>query len=267
VRADHANINPWRRKFARRVHPALWLCAAAGILVAFGAPADVLNPGDLFQRGTQAYVAGKYDDAAKMFQDAAAAAPSVGTLQNLGNAEWERGWTGPAMLAWERAAWLDPHDANARSNLRFARKAAQLDAPDLAWYEVCSTWLPVNDWAWLAAGSFWLAVAMLLAPPALRWRRADWYQGAAAAGFAIFLLTLPALGGVHTRSKIGIVLSSETPLRLTPTADAQVLTRAPAGETARLERERGGYVYIRTAGAAGWVERGQFGLVSGGSGS
>ena len=90
--------------------------------------------------------------------------------------------------------------------------------------------------------------------PTKRWRKADWHQGVAAAGFAIFLLTIPALAGVHTRSKLGIVLGKDTPLRLTPTYEAQVLTKMPAGESARVERERGDYVFIRTSAAAGWVE-------------
>jgi hypothetical protein len=103
---------------------------------------------------------------------------------------------------------------------------------------------------------------MVMLPSLLRWRKADWHQGVAAAGFAIFLLTIPALAGVQTRSKIGVVLTKETPLRLTPTSEAQILTRLPAGESARLERERGQYVFIRTSAAAGWIERAQLGLIA-----
>jgi hypothetical protein len=69
---------------------------------------------------------------------------------------------------------------------------------------------------------------------------------------------------VQTRSKLGVVLARETPLRLTPTKEAQVLTKLPAGDIGRMERERGNYLYIRTGtDAAGWVERGQFGLICG----
>jgi len=191
-----------------------------------------------------------------------AARPAPGTLPYLGNAEWQCGRSGPAICSWERAQWLDPFNANTRANLRLARKASQLDAPDLGWYEICSTWLPVNAWSWLACLSFWLAVAMVMLPGILRWRKADWHQGVAAAGFAVFLLTIPALAGVQTRSKIGVVLTKETPLRLTPTSEAQILTRLPAGESARLERERGQYVFIRTSAAAGWIERAQLGLIA-----
>ncbi len=224
----------------------------------------MVAPEEQFRQASQAYEAGGFEQAAGLFRQAAAATPAAGTLQNLGNAEWQCGRSGPAILAWERSQWLAPFNFNARADLRFARRTAQLEGPDLTWYEVCSTWLPVNAWAWIASLSFWGALALVLLPGALRWRRADWHQGAAAAGLAIFILTIPALGGVHTRSKIGIILDKDTPLRLTATREAQVLARLPAGETARLERARGTYVFIRTSAAAGWVEREQFGLIAGG---
>jgi predicted oxidoreductase len=49
-------------------------------------------------------------------------------------------------------------------------------------------------------------------------------------------------------------------LRLTPTHEAQAVTRMAAGEPARWLRARGNYVLIRTSRAIGWVEREQFGL-------
>jgi tetratricopeptide (TPR) repeat protein len=210
------------------------------------------------------YAATNYEEAAGLFGQAALASPAPGTLQNLGNAEWQAGRTGPAILAWERAQWLNPLNSAPRKNLHFARKIRQLDAPELNWLELCSTWLPGNWWAWIASVSFWLAVALLLLPGTLRMRRAGWPQGlAAAAAFAVFLLTLPALVGVHTRSKLIVLLPRESPLRLTPTTDAQIISKLPAGESGWLVRERGKYVFIRTSAAAGWVERGQFGLVAG----
>ncbi len=219
---------------------------------------------ELFKQGSASYATNGFESATAFFREAASESPASGTLRNLGNAEWQCGRPGPAILAWERAQWLDPFDGDTRGNLRFARKVRQLDAPELAWYEICSAWLPVNAWAWIACVSFWLAIAMILLPGVLRWRKVDWHQGIAAAAFAIFLLTLPALLGVHTRSLLGVVLNQETPLRLTPTTEAQILTRLPAGEMARLERQRGSYVLIRTSAVAGWVERAQIGRLSGG---
>ena len=219
---------------------------------------------DLFRQGSEAYVGGAFEQAASCFRELATNQPSAGAFHNLGNAEWRSGQPGEAILAWERAQWLDPFGANTRANLRFARHVAQLSPPSLAWYEICSTWLPANVWPWLAAASFWLAIAMVMLPGLLRWRKADWHQAVAAAGFAVFLLTIPALVGVHTRALFGVIRAKETPLRLTPTREAQTLGKLPAGETVRFERERGGYLYVRAGSeAAGWVERAQCGRIGG----
>jgi hypothetical protein len=232
----------------------------ATMLVGFGCCAGTGQ--DLFEQGSREYAANHFEQAAAIFAQAAVVSPSPGTLQNLGNAEWQSGNAGPAILAWERAQWLNPFNPDPRGNLHFARKARLLDAPELSWCEICSTWLPVNAWPWIASASLWLAAAMVLLPNIFRWRRAGWHQALAAAGFAVFLLTLPAMTGVQSRAKMGVVLVRDTPLRLTPTSEGQSIARLAAGETARLERERGQYVFIRTSAAAGWIDRAQFGLIS-----
>ena len=54
----------------------------------------------LFADGVEAYRQADYDRAAKSFGEAIVVRPSAGTLQNLGKAEWQRGQTGPAIVAW-----------------------------------------------------------------------------------------------------------------------------------------------------------------------
>jgi tetratricopeptide (TPR) repeat protein len=218
------------------------------------------SPDALFQAGSTAYRAADYTRAAEAFRKSVTLQPASGALQDLGNAEWQRRRTGDAILAWEQALWLDPFNEAARQNLRFARKTAQLEAPELAWYEVISTWLPVAWWAWIAGGSLWLAVGMGALPGLLRQRKATWHQATAALALMVFLLSIPALFGVQTRARIGFVLQKDTPLRLTPTLEAQALTRMAPGDPARWLRTRGRYVLIRTGRALGWVEQDQFGL-------
>ncbi|MGO8927330.1 MAG: hypothetical protein ACLQU3_10630 [Limisphaerales bacterium] len=218
------------------------------------------SPDALFQTGVAAYRAADYAQAAEAFRQSVTLQPSSGALQALGNAEWQQRRTGDAILAWEQALWLDPFNESARQNLLFVRKTAQLEAPELAWYEVISTWLPVSWWAWIAGGSLWLAVAMVLLPGILRQRKAAWHQAIAAVALMVFLLSIPALFGVQTRARIGFVLQEDTPLRLTPTLEAQPITRLAPGEPARAVRTRGRYILIRTNRTIGWVEQAQFGL-------
>jgi tetratricopeptide (TPR) repeat protein len=216
---------------------------------------------DRFNAGVEAYRAGDFSEAARVFRDCATTHPASGTFQNLGNVEWQRGRPGNAILAWEQALWVNPFDRNARNNLRFARESAQLEAPELAWYEVGSAWLSAHWWAWIAAGSLWLVVGMMTLPGILRWRKSPWQQAVAALGLAVFLLSIPAHAGVLTRSRVGFVLEKDTLLRLTPTSEGEGVTRLAAGEPARRVRARGNYLFLRTSRGSGWVERDQFGLV------
>ena len=236
--------------------------SAFGLLLAPLLSLTVLavSPETWFQAGSGYYRAGDYGPAALAFGQSVMLQPASGALQNLGNAAWQSRRTGAAILAWEQALWLDPFNQSARQNLRFARKTAQLEAPDLAWYEVISTWLPVGWWAWIAGFSFWLAVALGMLPGILRRRKATWHQAIAALGLMVFLLSVPAHIGVKSRSRIGFVLQKDTPLRLTPTLEAQAVARLAAGEPARWIRARGEYVLIRTNRGLGWVEQDQFGL-------
>jgi hypothetical protein len=235
--------------------------AALGLLACLGTPVQAAAFETSFREGVAAYRLGDYSGAVKAFQQSTRQQLASGTLQNLGNAEWKLGRTGPAILAWERALWLDSFSPPVRMDLRFARRTAQLEAPELAWYEVISTWLPANWWVWIAGASLWLAVALVMLPGILRLRKATWHQAVAAFCLMVFLLSVPAYIGLNTRSRIGFVLQPDTALRLTPTLEAQALTRLAAGEPARRVRTRGNYVLVRTNRSLGWVEQGQFALV------
>jgi tetratricopeptide (TPR) repeat protein len=239
-----------------RALAAVLACALAAAAACSAGSADAL-----FQDGAAAYRAGDYSQAVQAFSQSAALRPASGTLQNLGNAQWQAGQAAPAIVAWEQALWLDPFNRAARNNLRFARKIAQVDAPEVSWYEVISTWLPIDWWAWMTGASLWLAVGVVLLPGIFRRPKAAWHQAVAALGLMVFLLCVPAHIGVHTRARIGFVTQKDAPLRLTPTQDAQAVTRLSAGEPARWIRSRGGYALVRTARAVGWLEKSQFRLV------
>lgn len=217
---------------------------------------------DLFKAGIESYQTGQFVDAAKSFREAIAQRPAAGTLVNLGMTEWRRGRTGAAILAWEQALWVDAFNERARNNLLFARESTGLDAPQLQWYETASTWLPTNSWSWIAGVGLWLALGMVTLPTVLGWRRSSWHQLLAAVGLGVFLLSLPAHFGVMTRSHIGFVLERKTPLRLTPTEEADHLATLAAGEPARQLRVQGDYAFVSTRSGSGWIERDKLGLIA-----
>jgi hypothetical protein len=233
------------------------LTFALFVPVAFAATAS----NDSFSQALESYRAGRFVDAAKDFRVAAQRHPASGTFVNLGLTEWRRGRAGLAVLAWEQALWVNPFDASARANLAYARQLIAIESPDLTWYERASTWLPVNAWAWIAGCSLWVAIAMVVLPGVFRWRKAGWQQAFAALALTIFFASLPAHLGVLTRTTIGFVLQKETPLRLTPTSEAESTVKLPAGEPARQLRQRGNFVLVKTARGQGWVHQEQFGRV------
>jgi len=250
-----------RQRFSPRFWAGLaFILMLAAQTVPAGEPPPVEQQ---FQAGIAAYRADDFSRAAAAFQASADAKPATGTFLNLGNAEWQRGRPGPAILAWEQALWLWPAGPAAANNLRYARALGQIEAPELAWYEVVSAWLPSGWWAVLTACSLWLVADLLLLPGIFRRRRTGWHQALATLGLTLLLLSLPAHIGWHTRSRIGFVLEPDTPLRLTPTETAQEVTRVGAGEPGRCERIFGNYCYIRFRNTAGWLPREEFGLVAG----
>lgn len=213
----------------------------------------------LFDLAQTHYRDGHFEEAQRLLSDESRGGVAPGLLHNLGNAEFKLGKLGPAILAWERARALDPRARNTVANLRFARGQAGLNPPDFAWQERYSTWLSPDAWTWLAALCFWGALGFLALPPLLRVRRAAWTQVGAVLTIAIFILTLPALAGLWTRSRIGVVVADEALLRLTPTKEGEVLGKLPPGELARVELSRGGYRYVRAENdRAGWVTAEEF---------
>lgn len=217
---------------------------------------------DFFENGLAAADAGNFSAAADDFERAVKQNPSSGALLNLGIAEWQRGHAGAAILAWERAQWLDPFEPRAGQNLKFAREVAQIDAPGLRWHEKISAWLPPDWWVWISGASLWLAAGGLILPRVLRWKKSGARQFLVALGFCFFLLSLVGNFGELGRADVGFVLKKNAPLLLTPTHGAEVVSTLNAGEPARVIKMRGNYFLVRTELGLGWVERGQFDLIN-----
>ncbi|HTB84506.1 MAG TPA: hypothetical protein VK742_12695 [Candidatus Sulfotelmatobacter sp.] len=220
------------------------------------------SSGNFFEDGLAAADAGSFSDAADDFGKAVKQDVSYGALLNLGISEWQCGHAGPAILAWERAQWLDPLDSRAAQNLRFARETAQLDAPELRWYEKTSAWLPPDYWIWISGAGLWLMAGAFVLPRLLRRKKSGAQQFLIALGFCLFVFSAAANYGAASRAGIGFVLKKNTPLLLTPTSGAEVISTLNAGEPARVQRVFGNYFLIRTEFGLGWIERGRFDLIN-----
>ena len=236
------------------------LCTVVAALL-FHLPAQGAE--DVFAPGRIAYQAGQFTNAARFFQGELKRAPSAEAWHNFGNAAWQAGHAGEAVLSWQRALWINPYQTNAAASLRFVNGLGQFSELSVTWTEKYSTWLPVNLWAGLAAVSLWLAVALVLLPGIFRWRKSVWPQLLAAVALGTVVLTLPALAGIHGRTKLAVIRAVNVPLRQTPTLTAQVRSRFAAGEMVRCQSVRGKYYFVRTANdETGWVAQDQLWFIA-----
>lgn len=209
------------------------------------------------------YQAGHYELATQAWAADLARHPSAEAWLNYGLAAWQAGRPGVAVLAWERARWINPYDTASTVALRFAEGQGMAYPIHLTWTESFSLWLPADAWGWLAGASFWLVVILVVVPRVGHWTRRTGRAVAVALLAGIFLLTLPGLQGVHSRSRLAVVLTPEVALRQTPTATAQTLERLAAGDLVRAEKWHGDYCLVRTANdASGWVSRRQIQFIA-----
>ncbi len=238
-----------------------WLSSMMSLALVLSLNISSAATNEVFKQGILLNDAGKFPEAAAVFRKEIQAQPSAGALVNLGLAEWQSGHAGAAILAWERAGWVDPFDERARKNLAFARQVAQVDAPELRWFETASMWLPPNAWVWLAGGGLWLGLGAVVLPRVCRWRKSGAQQTLAALGFCLFIAAMTANFGVVTRTNFGVVLKKNAPLLLTPTQEGEIISTLSAGESARVTRRRGNFLFIRTTMGSGWVARENFGFL------
>ena len=90
-------------------------------------------------------------------------------------------------------------------------------------------------------------------------------------GYAVFsqpvyradvLVQVEQNANASTKNVVGDI-SAMFDVKTAASGEAQVLGKLPPGETVRLERQRGKYLYVRTGSGAGWIERAECGLIAG----
>ena len=200
-----------------------------------------------FTRGTAAYEARRFTEAAAAFATAAAEVPaSASAWSNLGTAHWMRADTAGAILAWQRAARLSPHGTTARGMLQRHGLTGDVRAsivpvtPNVAW------WILLGVTAVLSvAGAVW------------RWRNRAISNGALfGAALLVSICALLSVAAQRSASADGmVVIRRDVALRTEPVLAGEAGSRARAGELATVREARGSWRLLEvSAGRTGWVE-------------
>jgi tetratricopeptide (TPR) repeat protein len=208
-----------------------------------------------YAEGNQAYAAGKFDAAKRLYESAVASGDySANLFCNLGDAEYRLGDTGRAMLDYERALALEPQHPEAKANLAFLRDrtGARLE-PRGRLDSVFAPFSPAT-FAWVVAVAGWAALFFITAAVFQRGRR----------GGHVFRAVLAALvcgygahGVVRARGldSLAVVIVKQTSGRLAPADSAAAQLALPAGSHVHVLENRGAWLYCMLPdNSRAWVE-------------
>lgn len=231
-----------------------WMCGALAPVLADGR-GDFGRANALFEAGDFAQAATAYE---KILVEHGSRASAY---YNLGNSHLRMGNYGSAILAYERAKLLAPHDPDLRSNLALARKnaAAFEEEPALHPRLAAALYFPSrNEWSWLVAGGSMLLGGLGLLWGVVRVRRSWMTQVihvSAALAVLVILVGSVALYLRRAEAARGVILNADAVLRLSPFETAGSVATPGAGRIVQLGEKSGGYRFIDIPGTdlQGWL--------------
>jgi tetratricopeptide (TPR) repeat protein len=218
----------------------------------------------------QAYTAGNYDDAARLFQQMIATRGySAPLCFDLANAEVRAGHLGDGILNYERARYLAPGDRDIEQNLQLARKKAGLQPNPYRWWQIVL--LTINWTIWLSImgvvllliffsviGSSYLpALAAATKVPAPTLRTAFRFVLFAGIPFCLLMgfVELSTIG-FNDRIEGVIIAPKEATLRLSPFESADTTGTIPEGELVTVEDRHNDYLRIEAGDRHfGWIQQ------------
>jgi len=225
-----------------------------------------MTPGEaqsVFIKAGFAYKDGKYDEAAKLYEQIVSGGWESGaTYYNLGNSYFKKGQLGYAVLNYERASHLMPRDADLKANARFALSAttplARLsDRP--FWQAVLIKSIENFSDDEVVLAIFLLLIVLSgghVAALYLSWpRQRVWPVGLLVASLMVFFLT--AFVTRKDDEKDLAVVVKTTAARFEPKDTATVHFEVNDGEKVRIEQQEGLWLKVeRPDGKVGWIPGG-----------
>jgi tetratricopeptide (TPR) repeat protein len=144
---------------------------ALALLLAVFSPnqAKPLLDRETMLRANQLYENGRYTEASQTYQQLVDQGYVHSSLfYNLGNAHYRQGNLGKAILNYERAARLEPRDADIEANLSYTqqqtldRYETQASSPLEQWTQTASSLLTLNEMSVVVLVLFWLLTALFI---------------------------------------------------------------------------------------------------------
>jgi tetratricopeptide (TPR) repeat protein len=253
-------------------HAVLRWCRRWGALLALLALAASAaaedDAGAIFLRGVDAYRSGDFEASSQAFESLVDSGIQNGRLfYNLGNAYLKQDRLGYAVLWYERALRLMPHDPDLRFNYEYALSLTrdERSKPAFPLARILFFWnflLSPRQVQWIAVAlnaAFWM---VLIFRQALGFRRMK---------TLIFgLMMLAAVAGLTAAYNAyeavwlreGVILADEAPVRSGLTEQATELFRLHAGAKVRIDQEKADHYRIRySEEKIGWIQKADVGAI------
>ncbi len=246
---------------------------AAGLSAALAAALPASSPDELLAQGNSLYAHGDYAGAADSYQKILGAGfRNSRVYYNLGNARFKQNQIGRAILAYERAIKLDPTDAEARENLRFANRRIRDQIPPddegylLALFGRARDSLTLDQVTTLFVGLY--LGSMTLAAGWILGRTRRWGPPAGIGAGVLLGLALLTGGWMSLQAREryasdqAIVLSEKAEVLSGPGVENTLLASVHEGTKVRIHNRRQAWVQVTLPdGRAGWMQGGTLGVI------
>ena len=219
----------------------------------------------LFKQGNEAYSKGDFNAAEKAYRDIVGLGiQNWRVYYNLGNACFRKDQIGDAILFYEKALRLEPQDADARENLRFASlRIRDRIPPDgtpflIALLSRGVNWLNLEQVTRIFLVLYLVAMATLAAWITLRRTRWSVLVGALAGVLLLSALTAGGWMALQAQSRNAtdeaIVLSEKLEVYSGPGSDNTLLASVHEGTKVRIHARRNQWAQVTLPdGRSGWL--------------
>jgi tetratricopeptide (TPR) repeat protein len=237
------------------------------ILLALSVEAQAQDVSHLFQAGNEYYAQNNYKAAIDQYQKILkSGVVNDVVFYNLANAHFKNNQLGSAILFYEKAQRLAPHDREITENLNFARTriADKVERPPegfaISLARRITNWLPLDTETALAVGFFFVANATF----ALFWldvipRLSRFALYSSIALLAVFLILVTSnLVRIYWQETVqeGVVLVEKVDVLSGPASDSPILFSVHEGLKVRIENDLPDWVQISLEnGWNGWVKK------------
>jgi len=205
----------------------------------------------------------KYDSAAYCYQELLKKYPRNAMVQyNLGNAYFQLKKVGPSILHLQKAAVLDPRNAQIAENLEAAKARIQNPVSEakpiffLRWWENALHALSTNTWAIISlvvfAGTLLLVWYARVKKDAFR-HAGRWLSLAIVSLIICGCMTWLTYQAV-VDSRLGVIVQSAVNFFDTPKANGKLLGALPEGTVVEVFSRKGDYINVKLPnGREGWI--------------